>query len=158
MDYWKLNFTVHKTVLVPTSVVHQMLWYLLGIPDILPSTTTINLAPSTAVIPSIVAVTPTPQPAAVPVNVKQVSQRLTSLQVQWNVVPQDQLLFHIRIYCVAVCIDNVVKNFTTMDTTITVYGLQPDHVYAVQVAAETNSGVLSRYTEPLQVSTVTTGE
>lgn len=55
------------------------------------------------------------------------------------------------------CADTVVRNFTSVDTSVTVHGLEPDHTYVVQVAALTNDGVLSGYSEPLQVSTATSG-
>lgn len=110
------------------------------------------------VIPTATTTIPTPQPTAVPANVEQISQGLTSVQFQWTAISQNNAFFHIRLYCVSMCADHVTKNFTTMDTSIMVYGLKPDQTYAVQVGVLTNNGVVIEYSKPLQVSTVTSGK
>lgn len=104
-----------------------------------------------------ISTTPTPYPVAVPANVEQVSRGLTSVQIQWTRSQEHTLFFRIKLYCEAPCTNNAVRSFTTVDTSITVYGLEPDHTYVVQVAAAISDGVLSRYSEPLRVSTATSG-
>lgn len=94
--------------------------------------------------------TPTPYPVA---DVRQISQGLTFVQLQWTVLQEQMSYFRVRLYCVSPCTGNIMKSFTTMDTSITVYGLEPDHTYAVQVATVTSDGVTSAYSEHLQVST-----
>lgn len=119
-----------------------------GIPDVRPSTTasTIVASASTTSISS----TPTPYPVA---DVRQISRGLTFVQLQWTVLQEQMSYFRVRLYCVSPCTGNIMKSFTTMDTSITVYGLEPDHTYAVQVATVTSDGVTSAYSEHLQVST-----
>ena len=56
----------------------------------------------------------------------------------------------------APCTSEDVRNFETMDTSLTVYGLKPGHIYTVQIAAVTDDGVRSEYSDPIQVSTAPT--
>jgi len=109
---------------------------------------------ATTAIPTL-STAATPHP---PASVEQTSQGLTSVQIQWTAVSQNNTLFHIKLYCMSSCADNVTKNFTTMDTSITVYGLKPDEIYTVQVAVLTDNTLASEYSEPLQVSTATSGK
>ena len=125
---------------------------IVGIPTVRPSATasTIMASASTTSISS----TPTPYPVA---NVRQISRGLTSVQLQWTGLQEEISYFRVRLYCVSLCTGNAMKSFTTMDASITVYGLEPDHTYAVQVATVTSDGVMSVYSEPLQVSTAASG-
>lgn len=143
---------------------------LLGIPDIQPTTTTITpvlstvvnpTAISSTVLPSVtttsISATSTPHPVvAVPANVEQIFQGLTSVQIHW-ITSQEHVFFHVKLYCTMSCAGNVMRNLTTENTEITVYGLEPNNTYVVRVAAETSDGILSQFSEPLLVSTVTTG-
>lgn len=122
-------------------------------PSIAPSTISPSAPPVTA---TSIYTAPTPLPSTIPVNIEQISRGLTTLQVRWT-ASQDHMTFHVRLYCIASC-DDVMRNFTTVDPLLTVYGLRPNQTYAVQVAAVTSNGVLTGYSEPVQVSTVTSGK
>ena len=148
----------HYIVLVAKSV-DCVLCYLLGIPDA-SSTTTISPSSSStseSILPSVTATSvfaaPTSRPVATPTNVEQTSRELDSLQIQWT-ASEENVLFHIRLFCVTPCTDGEeVRNFETRDTSLTVHGLKPGHTYVVQIAAVTDNDVRSEYSDSLQVST-----
>ena len=144
----------HYIVLVAKSV-DCVLCYLLGIL----CTTTISPSSSStseSILPSVTATSvfaaPTSRPVATPTNVEQTSRELDSLQIQWT-ASEENVLFHIRLFCVTPCTDGEVRNFETRDTSLTVHGLKPGHTYAVQIAAVTDDDVRSEYSDSLQVST-----
>ena len=127
---------------------------IVGIPSVQPSTTaSVTMA---SVSTTLISSTPTPPPHPI-ADIKLISRGLTFVQLQWTGIQEQLSYFRVKLYCVSPCTGNVMKSFTTMNTSITVYGLVPGQTYAVQVAAVISDDVISAYSEPLQVSTAANG-
>lgn len=138
-----------------------------GPPPTTSTTPAVNPTPSIAATatPSVVLATlsdvPTPPvetSTPVPADIRQTGRGLTSVQVQWSSVRDNNALFHIRLSCLHSCSQDVVRNFTTLEKSLTIYGLQPNQIYTLQVADVTNNDIVGIYSDSIQVSTVTSGK
>jgi len=136
--------------------------------DPLATTSTIpavNPTPSMTVTPSVVSMTSSvvlttssPPVALVPTNVMQTARGLTSVQVQWSSVQDSDYFFHVQLSCRPSCLQDAVRNFTTMDKSLTINSLQPNQIYTLQVAHVADNEIVGLYSDPIQVSTITSGK